>query len=287
MSLYFTGDIHGQPMNNLSFSKASDLREVTEEDTMIILGDCGLPFGIEMPTYEIDYKKTDLYNISWLNSQKYQTIFICGNHDDRSAISKMPIVEKYGGQVRQMEFDSVQYPNIVYIDKPGIYTIEDKTCLIIPGAQSHDVWGGILDPDDPEFMEKLKEASRKQEPFRIKNWTWWEDEDIDIELCRKLSKEQKWETRDFDFILTHDCPALYNKIFTSSYGIGRLKSTEGEEYLEELRNTLSFDTWLHGHMHVNKLYPPASKEINSLGQTYTCPGDNRVFCLYDEILKVL
>ena len=76
----------------------------------------------------------------------------------------------------------------------------------------------------------------------------------------------------FDFILTHDAPALINSWFKRFNDIARRKSTAGQLFLEELRKNLNFDIWFHGHFHFtgswNKIY------------------DDRMCGLYYEIIQL-
>lgn len=179
----------------------------------------------------------------------------------------MPIVDKFGGQVRQMQHDSIVYENIYYIDSPGVYNINDRKCLIIPGAESRDIWN-LLDPADENFDRDKKALAKNHLWFRIKDWTWWENEAVDIQECEIMRVKQDWDSQAFDYILTHDSPALFCKLRSSGHGF-RLSPTEGEKYLDSLRKKLNFNRWLHGHQHVNWQYPE----------------DNRIMCLYNWIIE--
>lgn len=44
MSLYFLGDVHGDPIMSLSYKKNPELKKLTSNDTIIQLGDFGVPF---------------------------------------------------------------------------------------------------------------------------------------------------------------------------------------------------------------------------------------------------
>lgn len=262
MAMFVTGDIHGLPQERFSFKTHPDLRELTKDDVMIILGDVGLPFGLNAP-WSIE---SDIYNLRWLNNKPWKTICICGNHDDRDAISKMPIVEKWNGQVRQAMVYGTVYKNVFYVDCPQVLDIQEQHCLIIPGAESHDIKDGILDPEDDDFEYRYKRM--KKDPnklFRIKGWSWWEDEAVDIETTKIVLNEHKNEF--FDYIFTHDAPANINEWF-GRYGFREI-STEGQLFLENLRETLAFDSWFHGHYHTNQEYPT----------------DERIMCLYNWILE--
>lgn len=265
MTIAITGDIHGDPIKRFTFCKHPELRKLKPSDYMIILGDFGIPFGINAPFWHSQESKKEHYVANWLNSQQYTTIAICGNHDDRDAIADMPQVEMFGGTVRTLRFDGRDYHNIVIVDTPQVLTIDGYKCLVIPGADSHDISDGILEPDDPDFKIILKKWSRDPyKMFRVNHWSWWENEGVDIEATRNLLSAHKDE--HFNFIFTHDCPSIFNEL---SESIIRDVSTESEKYFEELRTTLNFDSWMHGHVHTNQRY-----------------GHNHITALFYDILMV-
>lgn len=277
--LLFTGDIHGDPIERFSFKRHPELLTLKHEDVMVVLGDGGLPFGVEAKWYD---PARDRYNIRWLAEKPWQTVIIAGNHDDRCVISKMPIVDAFGGQMRQMMFDGIVYPNIFYVDCPGVYSINGRNCLIIPGAESRDIWN-LLDPDNPDFEVQQRMLNKNRQWYRIKNWTWWEDEAINVDLCKIVRKDQEWDNQHFDYILTHDSPALFCELFASGHGY-REAPTEGELYLDELRKELDFDCFLHGHQHINRAYPAPETETFFNKEIYY-PGDDRIMCLYEWVIE--
>lgn len=279
----FTGDIHSNPIERFSFKHHPELRTLKREDVMVVLGDGGLPFGIEAKWYDKNERARDRYNIRWLAEKPWSTVLIAGNHDDRCAISRMPIVDAFGGRMRQMMFDGIVYPNIFYVDCPGIYNINGRNCLIIPGAESRDIWN-LLDPDDPDFETKRRTLNKDRKWYRIKNWTWWEDEAINIDVCEIVRKQQNWDNQYFDYILTHDSPALFCQLFESGHGF-KMQPTEGELYLDQLRQELNFDCFLHGHQHINQPYPEPSVYTTIFKEDIEIAGDDRVMCLYDWIIE--
>lgn len=242
-----TGDIHGNPIARLSFKQNPIMREMTDRsDVVIILGDFGLPFGINSPRFGT-WKNEIKHNLEWLNNQKYTTLALCGNHDDRDAIAKMEYVERFNGFVRQMEFDGQIYENIYIVDVPQVLTVNGKTILAIPGAVSHDIKHGILEPDDPHFKRTYKEWSKNPfKMFRVNHWNWWENEGVNIEATRDLLNN--FGPMHFDWIISHQAPRSF--VYTMYTDHPSDAEYDEEEFLEELFNTLDFDFWMCGHYHV-------------------------------------
>lgn len=260
-------DKHGEFSNTLSYARHPELRQLGPQDVMLILGDCGLPFGVNAPWYKSKCYKHDKYEIEWCAKKPFTWIFLCGNHDDRDAIVDMPIVEKWGGKVRQMKFDNKIYDNIFYIDTPQIANINDYRCLFIPGAASRDI-DVILEPDEDNLKHRIKALNDKNVLYRINHWTWWEDEDVDITATHELMNTDNNFNKHYDFVFTHESPALWE---LNGYGGGpRFCPTEGQTFLESLRKHLDFDVWFHGHQHMDFQYPE----------------DERITCIYHNIFEL-
>ena len=217
MSIYFTGDTHGD-ISRFSYRHFPESRDFTSEDVMIICGDAGYIW--EYPDFK-DAKR-DKYALKWLSTKPYTFLCVCGNHENFNVIEEMPIVDKWNGKVRQCVYDGVVYSNIFYIAFPTILDINDKHMLIIPKADSHD----------------------KQ--FRKEDISWWKQEKGNISDEREFVYSHIDE--HFDYVITHDCTALFNS-YHAPYGSGRLTDTPREIFFEELRNNLNYDYWIHGHMH--------------------------------------
>lgn len=218
--LFITGDIHGDAVRRFK-PRFEELKALDKDDIIFIVGDCGLPFGINNPAYEIVYKRHDMYQLDWLSQFDCTFLFLRGNHDDIDAINEMPKAEKYDGIIRQMVFDDVLYDNIFYVDDPTILTLCGKRCLCIPGGKSHDIL------------------------YRIEHWDWWYDEAIDVQKVDNLLANCN---KEFDLILTHESPSVFveGKHFIPN---------DGEKYLDSIRRVLDFDDWYHGHMHMDYDYP--------------------------------
>ena len=79
-----------------------------------------------------------------------------------------------------------------------IFNIDDKKIFTFGGARSHDISGGLLDPEEPGFKSKKKRLDKGYMPYRIKHLSWWEEE-----------------------MPTEDC-IFYDNILSYGHGNGRL-----------------------------------------------------------------
>lgn len=269
-----TGDIHGKATQR--FAQYAD--KIHEEDTVVICGDFGIPFGLNNPFYEEETHKRQQNEAGWLDNQPWTTIALCGNHDDRDMIAEMPKViinePELKGAGRILTFNNKSYDNIIIIDEPCLWEIQGKTCLMIPGAACHDVdtqtGEGIIDPykyENPDmdiWMKNLLKAIKDEQEkaafnynihtVRLKGWSWWEDEDVDIPALEELIKENNLYNKHIDYIFSHEAPteALFENP-TGFYSLWRDRhlgaTNETQGYLSDLYGNLDFDHWFTGHYH--------------------------------------
>lgn len=256
--MYITGDCHGDFISHFSKKKHPCMRDAKVAETIVICGDCGVPFGTQNPLYKNNGFKYDKNQLDWMYNNDCCFLCIGGNHEDYDFIESLPKVSRYGGTVRYMRFDGKDYYNVFYVDKPQVLDIEGNHCLIIPGADSHDVSDGILDPNDKDFKSKYVSYKKNNKEFRIKHWNWWPKEKVDIDAVSYLLEQH--EDEHFDFVFTHDCPGIFNEL--GLLGGPRLVNTESENYFETLRQALDFDKWFFGHMHTNQMIPIDERCVN-------------------------
>lgn len=207
--LILTGDVHGELLKRFSYRNDDRLRELTKDDTVMVLGDFGCPFGVNHPSYHAHFKSAEDYALTWMQDRNWgTTLALLGNHDDREAIAAMDRTV-YQGQ----RFPHIG--NIIYLDKPCVLILAGKRCLCIPGAKSHDIM------------------------YRKPHISWWPDEEIDIDAVKTLLAGTD---RSFDMVLTHDIPAHNLTDFPPTEGEVFLES------LIEQKQII-YKKWYHGHMH--------------------------------------
>ena len=61
-------------------------------------------------------------------------------------IAEYPLEEWHGGKVRHIVRDKV-----ILLERGQIFNIEGKSFFTFGGASSHDMQGGLLDRNDPDF----------------------------------------------------------------------------------------------------------------------------------------
>lgn len=232
--LVCSGDFHGDE-TRVSYRRYPELRGLKEGDIFFQLGDFGILWDFNYPS------KRDAYKLKQINDKPWTTIAIVGNHENYDVIEKMPIIEKFGGCMRQCVYNNIVYKHIFIIDHITILDIEEKHILCIPNAESHDIHH-LLNPTDENYKTDLYMCKKYHCWYRIIGESWWPQEKMNVQ--ENIGFMEQHENEHFDFILSHDAPGQINKWL--SY-----KSTEGECYLELLRRTLDFDKWFHGHFHLD------------------------------------
>ena len=64
-------------------------------------------------------------------------------------------------------------PSVVHLMRGQIFEIGGKSIFTFGGASSHDIDGGILDLDDPDYKNKKKRLDRGWKPYRLNHASWW------------------------------------------------------------------------------------------------------------------
>lgn len=255
--IYLTGDIHSNPIERFSFKVNPELRNLTENDWMIVLGDCGLPwYNPDLGFF--DYwtqpgaEKGEHYKLAWLNSRPWKTLFLRGNHDNIDLINMMPHTEVGQAKVRQTCYQDKIYENIFYIDEPQFMFLEGQKILFVPGAESHDA-DYIFEYDDPATKEKIKAINKKfietgEDTFyRVNHFSYWEDEGVDPLKVHNLILDTPV---DVDYVFTHAPRAALRNQWKFPNKPAREYPAPSERILEhEVARWVKYKLWVHGHFH--------------------------------------
>ena len=207
---YITGDCHGN-FERFNASIFPEQKEMTKDDYVIICGDFG---GVWNKDEE---SNTETMLLDWLECKPFTTLFVDGNHENFDRLYEYPVEEWNGGKVHKIR------PSVFHLMRGQVFELEGKKIFTFGGARSHDIDGGILEPDDPDFKKKKKELD--------KGW-------------KNLMKHQN----TVDFIVSH----CASSSATTVLGQGSYKTDYLTDYLEEIRQKVTFKKWFYRHYHKNR-----------------------------------
>ena len=190
------------------------------------MGDCGVNFYLN---------KTDSKNKKDINSRHYYIYCVRGNHEARPVdIPGMELV--YDNQVQGYVYMENNFPYIRYFVDGISYMIDGKRTLVIGGAYSVDKYYRLA-----RFPKDAK-------------WTgWFENEQlspIERDLIEKFV-----EGESYDIVLTHTCPRSWQPTELFIDGLPQeFVDNSMEDWLEQLKDKFSWNTWYYGHYHADILY---------------------------------
>jgi len=229
MSIYVLGDLHGGADGSMKYLNSrnwKEQKELTKDDTLILLGD----FGFFWYPEEHKGYKEDKYYLEWFASRNYTLLVVPGNHENWDIIESLPIIDKWGGKVRVKETSE----GLVYIAMIGeVYTIDNKKILTVPGATSSDKEG------------------------RVHGQSWWKQEVPNYQQFNyAIDNISKYDY--IDIILSHTMPSSMIEYFIHCTPQTEIRfKCQVAEFLNILWNEVDFDEWYCGHFHMNQ--SPASK----------------------------
>lgn len=249
--IYITGDCHRE-FGCFSTKNFPEQKEMTKDDFVIICGDFGAIWDKDKES------KEEKYYLDWLESKPYTTLFVDGNHENYDRLYCYPVVEWHGGKVHEIR------PSVLHLMRGQVFDIDGKSVFSFGGASSHDISGGILDPDDPDYKKKKKELDQGWMPYRINHISWWKEE-----LASEEELEEGWKNlaaHDYkvDFIISHCC-ATSTQLLLNPMCMPDAET----DYLEDIRKKVDFRRWFFGHYHDNRNV--TSKEV----------------LLYDQIIRIV
>lgn len=211
-----TGDPHGQTAR---YTLINPELYPPNSTGIIVLGDGGNNYYLD--ARDIKLKRT-------LNRFGYAFYFVRGNHEARPEdIDSMALV--YDEEVKGLVYYEHEFPNIHYFMDGGEYTIDGKSVLVIGGAYSVD-----------------------KEYRLLRGWQWFHNEQLDTAERDEIFKKVKG--KHYDLVLTHTCPYSWEprELFLSFIDQSKVDTTT-ELWLENVKDNISFDFWLFGHFHGEKI----------------------------------
>ena len=179
--IYVTGDCH-QNFERFNASIFPEQNDMTKDDYVIICGDFG---GVWNKDEE---SKEETMLMDWLDCKFFTTLFVDGNHENFDRLYEYPVEEWHGGKVHKIR------PSVIHLMRGQVFDIEGASFFTFGGATSHDIDGGILEPDDPDFKKKRKKLNKGILPYRINHVSWWERELPTEEEAKSVMDEVKEES---------------------------------------------------------------------------------------------
>ncbi|GAA0134934.1 hypothetical protein YSY43_17740 [Paenibacillus sp. YSY-4.3] len=219
--MYITGDLHGYiDISKLNSKRFPQNSRLTKEDFVIIAGDFGLVW---------DNKNDEKYWRKWLNNKNFTTLFIDGNHENHDMLDSYPVKYWNGGKVHIIN------DSIIHLMRGQVFTINGYKIFTFGGAKSHD-----------------KEHRRE-------NFNWWAREMPSNEEYSEGLKNLDKHNWEVDIVITHTCPSstvrFLNKALDNSSEVDELNN-----YLESIKERLTYQKWYFGHFH-NDLKLPEKQRL--------------------------
>lgn len=239
MSVWVTGDIHAKPerLGVHSFYEQKEFGKNKDENIVIILGDFGLVWDRD------EESPSERWWLKWLEDKPFTTVFVDGNHENHERLATYPVKEWNGGKVHEIR------PHVLHLMRGEVYTIEGKKFFAFGGASSHDISDGVLDIDDPNINQKIKQMQNEGKyMYRIRGFTWWDQELPSEEEMNNGIKNLEKHNWKVDYVITHTPPASVIALL----GHGAYKQDILTEYLENIRSKLDYKKHFMGHMHCSK-----------------------------------
>lgn len=242
--VFITGDTHGQFYRLKNFCNQVD---TSTEDIMIISGDVGLNYHLN---------QLDEQGKKYLSRLPLTFLCLHGNHEERAwnvdtYRPQFIITDTFSGTVWVED----KYPNIWFLNDIAEFKLHDSNVLAISGAYSVD------------------------KPWRLRNKVkWFESEQISLEeMDMYLTYLDALKIKPhFDYILSHTCPFSYMPTEAFLPNINQADvDNRTEQFLEEVRNRISYDEWYCGHFHINKF-----------GRFGNGVYENKIRFLYDDIIEL-
>lgn len=213
MSIWITGDIHGDPrrFGSKSFTEG---KKFTKKDYIIILGDFGLVWDVN------ESKKNEQYWQAWLRDKPWTTLFIDGNHENFDRLKTLPQIDMFGSSV------GVVMDSIYHLKRGEVYIINGKKFFTFGGGISID------------------------KHLRSEYVSWWKEEMPSFDEYQNGMDNLNLHGRKVDYVLTHTCPSsLFSDLIVKMHTV--IKGTNQlTRYLNIIKNEVLFKEWHMGHFHV-------------------------------------
>ena len=233
--IYITGDCHGN-FERFNTSIFPEQKEMTKDDYVIICGDFGAVWNKDCES------NTETMILDWLDCRPFTALFIDGNHENFDRLYSYPVENWNGGKIHRIR------PSVIHLMRGQVFELDGKKIFTFGGASSHDIDGGILEPDDSDFEKKKRILDKGWKPYRINHLSWWKEELLSEKEMDEGRRNLAKYGNEVDFIVTHCCSS--STVALISHGM--YKPDLLTAYLEEIRQTVKYKKWFFGHYHDNR-----------------------------------
>lgn len=192
--------------------------ELTENDYLIIAGDFGFIFNN-------NYLEELILNE--LSTKPFKILFVDGNHECFPAIFRYSEEMWNGGKVHKIR------ENIYHLMRGQVFEIDGKKIFTMGGAYSVDRW------------------------FRKLNVSYWEEEIPTEEETNEAKKNLEAHNYQVDYIITHTVPSSVKWLMGYEVSQEHEEDADFTDFLDEVREKVSYKKWYAGHFHMNKIVSPA------------------------------
>lgn len=250
--IFFTGDIHGNPVR-LSSEYFPEGKTLTKDDYVIICGDFGLVWNA------FSESKQEKYWLKWLDEKPWTTLVVDGNHENFERLYTYPVKEWNGGLVHEIR------PSILHLMRGQVFQLQNKTFFTFGGASSHDIRDGILEIDDPRIKQWQRDFNKL---FRVNHYTWWKEEIPTQEEMQIGFETLAKHNHHVDYIVTHCPPTSVLKQMDGGRGVYQADILS--DYLQQIKEQTQYTQWMFGHMHQNTNF-----------------HHEKAVCLYEQICRLM
>lgn len=224
MNFVLTGDTHRAETINriLRIKQQYQPDPVDNLLGVIILGDSGINYFLD---------DSDQEHKTIINELGVVIYCVRGNHEQRPELIKN-MKKIFDTRVQGWVYNEPQFPNICYFMDGREYLLNNKSVFVLGGAYSVD--------------KNYRLATGKN---------WFEQEQLSVEERNEIFRLFKGQ--HFDIILSHTCPYTLRPtdMFLSFIDQSTVDSSM-EVWLENFRNSITYDTWCWGHYHDDRIQTP-------------------------------
>lgn len=239
--IYLTGDTHGEFVNRLTPLRILDENRWTSNDKLIVLGDFGLIFFPRMEMF-MDKISLEREKIAFLESKKYEILFIDGNHECFPRLTtEFPQEERYGGMVRRIG------RNIFWLQRGQIYEIEGSTFFCMGGAYSIDKAHRLA------YDRSILEHYENCPDIHI---SWWPQELPAADEYKRATENLLAHNKKVDYVLSHQAPRSLIQLMKHTPDPHDMELTG---FLDWIWYEVKFKHWFFGHWHLDEeVHPKAT-----------------------------